>query len=168
MFVVFFTGKDLALNWTKIALFGNDYSRFFMSPSQDTTVGNVEVPANTLAVVLPKMTDARVAALEHVLRSHWLFPVDVQPDVLALLEKRSEVRMKDFLLSSRFVLPQQDQFHLVMLLCTHAGVNPNDLPGVLSLANATSAAKYALGYCVLAIQSAISALSPPPSQRVYQ
>lgn len=162
VFVVFFTVEGQQL-WNMVALVGNRYKMYFMSPSNEITVGNeafkVRVRKNTVAVVLDTMSKEEMASLKKALLDAFLFVVPVSEDNLAQWMHGSDIRIANFLKGSSFVLPLCDQFHLVLPLCNHARVDPNILPGVVSIANAQLAAKHALCYVLWGATSAWDALT---------
>lgn len=144
MNIVFFSVSDEKL-WEMVAHVAK-YNRYFISPSYKITMGtgavSVNVNENTLAVVLDTMPTAELVSLKNALFKANLFVVEVSEVELAELEKGSELRMRNYLCSEKFVLPASNQRHLVYPLCRHAGIESDILPGVVSIANAELAAKH--------------------------
>jgi hypothetical protein len=162
MFVVFLSARGKTL-WEMVAHVGNKYNRYFMSPSYKITAGTgavgVNVSENTLVVVLDTMTAEEINLLKNALFKAFLFVVEVSEVELAELEKGSELRMRKYLYSNTFELPPSNQWHFVLSLCQHAGVNPDTLPGVVSVANAELAVKHVLCYTLWGAATIMNAVA---------
>ncbi len=150
--IVVFNNRPLNdYGWSIFAKYGNFLEKVYMSPNHKCTFGNIIVQPRTFVIVLSNISPAELNQLTHELLFELRFVVDIQDDFLDNLRKGSDVRMKDYLLGESFVLPPKNQLHLVVPLCRHAGVDPNELPGVVSVENAKLAVQYAVGWVAWAV-----------------
>ena len=141
--VVFFTLTDIERFWFFMSCIGNNYKRFFMSPNETIQVGSVEVKPNTVAVVLAPMSTEEMTLLKKKLFDALLCVAYVSEEVMAELLRGSNIRLNHWLMSNTFKLPPANQQHLAMILCNEVRVDPDTLPGVVSVANAKLAIKHA-------------------------
>jgi hypothetical protein len=155
-FVVYINAKNPSLRIDNLAKIGNFCQHVVMSPSVTTFVNGRKILPHSFIVVMSDMTPEDVKHLEFRLLHEPMFITEVSEEELALLKKGSGLRMRIWLMESRFETLPTNQMHLLQPLCQHAGVDPNTLPGVVSVENAILAAKYAAGYVAWAVSALVS------------
>ena len=155
--VIFFTVRGQRL-WDMVKHVGNRYNMYFMSPSEEITVGGVRVRGNTVAVVLDTMSKEEMASLQKALLDAFLVVVRVSEDDLKQWMRGSEVRMESFLKSASFQHPPSNTQHLILPLCNHASINPDTVSGMISTANAKLAVTYVFCYMLWGATCALDAL----------